>query len=282
MVISNDKYCITKGIDDKDITVTEDVENCEMPIFEKTIADIGTTTATCVTSGTCTQAEINVGIKVNLKVNNEKSYDFYVIADDGEKVTLIMDRNLGNKVAWVTKGDYTAAGGDETDYGTNGNNNLGPITVLNYLNSQINSETETWSNIAPIKSYEYINNENGTKNTYGYQKLSITNGTGVLTSQDGTITTTLTGTMRARLLTNEEANALYTANSNTTPTWLYENLSSTNTTEKPYGYWFLTANPSDSYRGCNMTYSSAITDSNDVYIGTNNGARPVIELSKSL
>ena len=60
-----------------------------------------------------------------------------------------------------------------------------------------------------VDCIEYINNLNGIANQYGYQKLSITNGTGVLTSRDGSITTTLTGTMRARLLTYDEAKGTY-------------------------------------------------------------------------
>ena len=63
-------------------------------------------------------------------------------------------------------------------------------------------------------SYEYKNNpdETGATKQYGYQKLNITNGVGILTSQDGS-TTKLTGTMRARLLTYEDANRLRTNNS---------------------------------------------------------------------
>ena len=136
--------------------------------------------------------ECDLGTAFAIQVNKDKTYKFYVLNDDGNKVTLIMDRNIGSQVAWVSKTDYITAGGSETDYGSDGNNNKGPITVLNYLNSQINSETETWTNIDPIESYEYVNNLNGTTNTVGYQKLTITNGVGVLTSQDGT-TTNLTG-----------------------------------------------------------------------------------------
>ena len=31
LFIKNNRYCITKGLDDKDITVTEDIENCKLP-----------------------------------------------------------------------------------------------------------------------------------------------------------------------------------------------------------------------------------------------------------
>ena len=227
--ISNGRYCITKKYDDNDITVTEDT-NCyfpySLPALVTTSELLGVTEInSCVEKGKVCEVNGTDPIAFAIKVNEDKTYKFYVISDDGDKVTLIMDRNIGSKVAWVSKSDYTKAGGSETDYGTTGNNNKGPITVLNYLNRKINSETETWTNIAPIESYEYVNNLNGTTNTYGYQKLTITNGVGLLTSQDGT-TTNLTGTMRARLLTYEEVNTIKTNNNGAVPTWLYENLSS--------------------------------------------------------
>ena len=52
------------------------------------------------------------------------------IAQAGE-VSLIMNKNLGKAVAWVTKEDYLAAGGTESDYGTYGNNSLGLSLLIN-------------------------------------------------------------------------------------------------------------------------------------------------------
>jgi len=289
LAVSNGRYCITKGYDDTDITITEDLEQCGVSndednvtdntgsTGEKTLSELATTSTelvvtsvdACAISGTC-----EVGTAFAIKVNEEETYKFYVIADDGEKVTLIMDRNLGDRVAWVSKTDYN----DDTNYGTYGNNNKGPTTVLNYLNSQINSQTSTWDNIDPIEEYTYDNNLNGTTNTYGYQKLTITNGVGILTSQDGTIETELEGTMRARLLTYEEASTLKTNNNETMPTWLYENLSISNTTDAPFGYWVLTAFPSDSSYGRAMNCFGF--SFNNVAYETHFGARPVIELTK--
>ena len=273
LVISNGRYCATKRESETKVTVTEDVENCTL---NRTLTQLATTETgveipACITNKTTCAA----GEKVAIKVNDTDVYTFYVIADSGDKLALIMDRNIGSKVAWSSKIDYTTAGGSETDYGSSGNNNLGPITALNYLNSQ----TANWNNIDPIESYTYANNLNGTTNSYGYQKLIVTNGTGVLTSQDGTKNTTLAGTMRARLLTYEEANTLKTNNNGTMPTWLYENLSGSNTTAAPYGYWLLTAYLSHSGYGRRMSCSGDINYHN-VYHVSSDGARPVIELSK--
>ena len=283
LAISNGRYCATKTESETKVTVTDDVETCGLSNEENnggnnpnTLTSLATTETgvsipTCVTKKTTCAA----GEKVAIKVNDTDVYNFYVIDDNNSNVTLIMDRNIGSQVAWTSKSDYTTAGGSTTDYGDYGNNNLGPITVLNYLNIQ----TSSWNNIGPIESYTYDNNLNGTANKYGYQKLTITNGTGVLTSQDGTKNTTLAGTMRARLLTNEEASTLKTNNNGTMPTWLYENLSSSNTTAAPYGYWLLTAYPFTSSDGRSMNYSGNISF-NFVYNDSVYGARPVIELSK--
>ena len=268
LAVHNGRYCITKGFEDTDITVTENYEKCELP--KEPNPNISSTSE-CVTSGTCSDTEINNGIKVNVKVNDKENYDFYVISDNGTELTLIMDRNIGTQVAWVTKVDYN----DDTNYGSYGKTDKGPITTLNYLNNQ----TANWTNIDPIESYTYDNNLNDSS---AYQKLEITNGEGVLTSKDGATTTTLTGVSRARLLTYEEADALCRVNSYKTPTWLYTNLSSSNTTEVPKAYWFLTTHPPYTYDVRAMYYDGVLTYNNMVSNETTHGTRPVITLSKNL
>ena len=253
--------------------IADNIEFVSLEIFKednsentgKTISEIGTTTFSCVTSGKCTQEEINTGIKVNVQVNDKKSYDFYVVADDGEKLTLIMDRNLGNRVAWYKDNDDTT--NDES-------NNLGPVTALKYLNS----ETETWSNIAPINSYEYINNDDGTTNNKGYQKLKIINGVGMLTSQDESPSSVIRQ-MRARMLTEEEISALAVANSDEYPKWIFANLDYSNTIEQPLGYWLLTGS-TFSPSQFSVVMSAVGLGTIPVYDETSIGARPVIEISK--
>jgi len=261
LMVKNNRYCVTKSFEEDDITVTEEPDNCKMPVKTESIM---TSENTCVTNGKCSEADILAGIKVNVKVNEAENYDFYVISDTGTELTLIMDRNIGNKVAWYTSDD-------ETD-------NFGPITVLNYLNS----ETSSWTNIPAIKNYTYDNNLNGEEKTHGYQKLEITNGIGTLTSYDGT-TKILTGTSVARLITTEEVNNLKSTNGDKIPTWLYTNLSYSNTTEQPYGYWFLTAKQSVSHYVDTMWYSRSdgpVVTFGYVIEDSECGARPVITLSK--
>jgi len=258
---------------------TTDGSNITKEINVK-VNSIMTSTHTCVTNTNtiCSSTDIKNGILVNVRVNDNEDYDFYVVSDTGSELTLIMDRNIGNKVAWASKNDYN----DDTNYGSSGNNNKGPITVLNYLNSQ----TEGWTNIPAIESYKYDNNLNGTTNIYGYQKLEITNGKGLLTSQDGNTKTELTGISRARLLTYEEATAFgcktYVSDgsaNNSCQSWLYTNLYTSANTSLPYGYWLLTTNPSSSTSARYLHCYGSI-DNSVVYNGASNVTRPVIKIKK--
>ena len=282
IAVYNNRYCVTKGPEDKDVTVTEEYESCELVTSEKTLTDLATTSIEvtsipgCLNDGT----ECTPGTPIAIKVNATEVYNFYVISEIENEVTLIMDRNIGNRVTWVSKSNYIAAGGNELDYDEGReNNNLGPITALNYLNS----ETLNWTNIPVIESYTYDNNLNGITKKYGYQKLEITNGIGKLLSQDGEKTTEVLGKNRTRLLTYEEANDLKTLNDGTTPVWLYTNLSSSNSSEStPSGYWLLTTYPSTVYSGSIRTMNSkGLADGGQyAYYEKLNGIRPVITLKK--
>jgi len=132
IAVTNGRYCITKGFDDTDVTVTEDYEECKNP-GEPEPEPIMTSENVCVTSGTCSQADINAGILVNVKVNNTQNYDFYVIADNGTELTLLMSENLGDNIEWYADDD---------------DNSQGPTTAL----AELALRTNDWTNI-PEKTY---------------------------------------------------------------------------------------------------------------------------------
>ena len=261
--ITDGKYCITKGFEDTEITVNENYEKCTIP------NPIISSTEPCVTSGTCTQEDIKRGVLVNVKVNKEKDYDFYVIADDGENITLIMDKNLGDNVKW---------------YADDNDNSHGPTTAL----AELALRTKDWENIPLIMDYTYFNNENGTTKTYGYQKLVITDGKAILTSQDGTMKTTIAGKVRARLITLEEAKTKgigCKSGRESCPSWMYINLNGTGSNKDSLGntkagYWTLTADGNDSTKAsfghCTGNVIINVTTDNRI------GIRPVITISKTL
>ncbi|MBE6144895.1 MAG: prepilin-type N-terminal cleavage/methylation domain-containing protein [Firmicutes bacterium] len=175
LAISNGTMCITKGYNDGKIDLEEDVDNCVLPTGEPQLGtlvylvktnDFATTINACATNGN----ECAPGTPFAIEVAPGEVKNFYVVSDVDNKVTLIMDRNIGNAVEW----------------NTSGNNADGPITVLNYLESQ----TSNWTNIA---------------------------------AKDYTLTDSVYGTItranaRARMLTETEANAIIGYD------WSYENL----------------------------------------------------------
>ncbi len=169
-------------------------------------------------------------------------------------IPVIMNKNLGNILAWISKEDYVTSGG--TNYGTYGNNELGPLTALEVLEER----TKNWTN---IKSYDYELIDDKT-DYYGvqvrYQPIKRTN-------------------VRARMLTYTEANSLGCTSSNKScPTWLYENTSDLSTEEAPYGYWLSTAASTYGYNVYRIRYAG---DINCIRVYNNLGVRPVIKVPKT-
>ena len=82
--------------------------------------------------------------KEEASINTSKSngcMKWYAFNDEGAStVNLLLDHNTTDKVAWVSKEDYIAAGGTETEYGSHGNNSKGPITAL----KQLKNDTKAW------------------------------------------------------------------------------------------------------------------------------------------
>ena len=135
LAMSDGRYCVTKGYSDKDITIVEEFENCNIPYILETVATTSanvTSIASCATDGT----ECATGTPFAIKVNDSETKEFYVIKDNGTTLTLIMTDNLGNQVAWYA---------DSLD------NSNGPLTAINYLDELTDAE---WSNM-PKKTYTY-------------------------------------------------------------------------------------------------------------------------------
>ena len=116
-----------------------------------------------VTNTKCTSAEA-----VSVSETKTGCMKWYVFNDDGKSktVNLLLDHNTTAKVAWVTKEDYIAAGGTEAEWGSNGNNNKGPITAL----KQLKSDTKAWNsslNARLIEASEVAKITNNTAWTAG-------------------------------------------------------------------------------------------------------------------
>ena len=160
LAINNERYCITKRFSEGDVTITEDISDCdipeEIPEGSKTLAEVvpadnggissdGSSTGegarpSCVTDKT----KCPVGTALAIQVNAEKTYKFRVLNDNGKKVTLIMAESLGDEVKWNDEEyceTYEGDEGEETwcEYYTT----FGPKYALRELKTR----TSDWTNI---------------------------------------------------------------------------------------------------------------------------------------
>ena len=255
LAISNGKWCARKSLNDEDVTIDDNIDDCSLT---KRPNPIITTNNSCLTDGICEN-----GTKLNVKVNEKENYDFYVIKDDGEELTLIMNKNIGPTVAWITKEDYEAAGGTAwvSRYGAN---DKGPLTAL----KQLEDLTKEWTN---IKTYDYtleddkpskVEQKNGINSSRTmYQPIKRTN-------------------VRARLPMLTDIENLVNWETFNIPTYLYENLSVENTVEL-YMYWVSTANSSKPGYVFGISNHGSVGSSYS-YNVVANGVRPVIKISKTI
>ena len=255
MAITNGRYCVTKGINDDDVTIKEDDGNCVPKVTEKQLSDLATTytftsldgttdaSATtvpaCATSGTC-----EAGTPFAIKVNDTETYKFYVLSDTGTKVTLIMDRNIAGCNHWIDSEDYAEANQDDgTVCETWACTDEGPITAL----KTVESETSDWTNI-PLMTYTLTDDYN---NPPYYSALTRTD-------------------VRARIISMTEVDEIIAENNGTMPEWLYSNSGS---------YWTSSPNstkPHQSWTVLNDGRTNSTTVGANVIVRV----RPVIVLNK--
>ena len=201
----------------------------------------------------CSEDDIDRGIKVHYRVSDKEAYDFYVLSNDEEKVTLIMATNIQNKVDWHSELI----------------NLKGPTSALEVLTAR----TQEWINVPVIESYKYEDEGNGFYKklcsqdlsdeevfydckddkikTRGYNGFSIKDGLGTLyfnleEEKDYEVTkqAILTGrTFRARLVEQKDLTNLILYR-NTYPDWLIDNL------KEEEGYWTMSSStlPLTQYR----------------------------------
>ena len=189
---------------------------------------------------------------------------WYTFNDEGnDTVNLLLDHNTTATVAWVSKEDYIAAGGTETEYGSHGNNSKGPITAL----KQLKSDTSSWNKsinprLIEVSEITTITGNNGWDDGEGYYYFH-TNSTTRYSGDAGT---------------NKYA-------------WLFDNTYECTTygcnvadngynRGYNYGYWTNTAYSYDSGGTLSVYYVGGLTL--DSPATTDTGVRPVVTISKSI
>ena len=220
-----------------------------------------------------TTGVLTSGDAFDCDVNGDGVYDsiterfYYVSGKDGDNssdyATLIYYNNVSSGVsnntktyAWVSKTDYVAAGGTETDYGSNGSHDKGPLTAIKQLPT-----TAQWKNVKLSNTTRNITDEKGTVrvNNFSYSGYA------------------------ARLLTFSEANKAC----GKVGTWksgeldgcqyLMENTKYSTNSNASNGPWLETTSFASNV--CNV-------DAYNLYVlsvvpSTSDGVRPAIEVSKS-
>lgn len=99
----------------------------------------------CTKNGIC-----DIGTPLAIQVGDNLIYKFYVISDDGEKVKLLMDKNLINMIEWAES-----------------INSEGPVVALN----QLNENTKNWNNIS-LRNYK-ISDGNKSYNDFFVESRAI-------------------------------------------------------------------------------------------------------------
>ena len=105
----------------------------------------------CTNTG---KAGYEIGTKYSCDPGDGKKRNFYVIEEKENQVLFIMDSNIGNS-ACLTKEDYVANGGSESNY-TGGRIQTGssPLTALNYLKQF----TKNWNQVeVSLPKYSQLN-----------------------------------------------------------------------------------------------------------------------------
>ena len=231
---------------------------------------------------------VSYGDKYTYKVNDSDTFNFYVLSIEGDKVNLIMDRNICEDGTVATEQNTCLVAWHA---GAN-NNNYGPDTAMTYLYNG----TKNWSNV-PNMELTYTDENNSDSTTDGYTGITTDNGVATITGKNGVTNTTIgtsTQPLKARLPKESEVLGTdgnhCTTNPGSCPAWLVEYLNDSSTPSSSYysnnelisglyGYWLLSSNPGYSDVARYVVYDGG------VYYGSttigNYGARPVITVSLS-
>ena len=238
-------------------------------------------------------------VKDDMEEGFEDGYYFFVLSQESDGTTnLIMERNICDDgtvatsdkkclVAWISKKDYN----DDTNYGSNGNNNKGPVTAMNYLYKA----TKDWGNVPNI----VINyTDEGSIGNYGYGTITTTDNLTKITKKDESVVIVLTDkekyiNLKARMPRYDEVHGegkclTYAENGNqygSCALWLSNYLESSSYVTGEglqnlsgiMGYWTISSFAGYSDRARNVS-CHGIVGSSEVDYGGFNGVRPVINV----
>ena len=167
---------------------------------------------------------LSVGDKYKYKVNSEDEFNFYVLSIEGDKVNLIMDRNI------CESGEATSSSTDACTvawYETSYDNTKGPITAM----TKLHNATKKWYNV-PSMNLDYDDTQDNINAGYtgntnnGYKGIKITNGVGTITNKTEDSTAPIgntTESLKSRLPKYEDEGRKYTEQNNLTEYMVIKN-----------------------------------------------------------
>ena len=278
LVLSKVTGNVTVTIVGEEIKVTKTYTNGEIVYFN-------VTTGEKCSSSDYTETQSNIGI-------NSGCMKFYAFNDDGgDTVNLILDHNTTAGVEWVSKEDYVVAGGTESDYGANGKNDKGPLTLL----AQLKTDTSSW--VGTITPANYTMDQSTQESQANYTIDYSSYKARLITAQEiAQITGNISwdeknaGTDDWYYLdsktTTESYRCRYADISECKYRWLYDRTHINcitkgclnNSDQETYGYWTASSRADSSIFVWYISFDSRFNSAN---LRSDSGVRPVIEVLKT-
>ena len=173
--VSQDGTTMTVG----DYIVSYDKDNNKQ-IAQELYKGILCKAVTTATTGNVPSGNYAYGDEYTCELGDNDEKTFFVLETNGDNVSLIMNKNIdsngkgttsGNTVAWVSKEDYIAAGGEDLSndegYCQKGDmcakNEYGPITAQKYLKNSTTSWTKLTESQISLPTSDQIYKAAGNK-----------------------------------------------------------------------------------------------------------------------
>ena len=256
-------------------------ESGELSLIDSTICTA--VTSSTKTTGNVPSGNFTPGDEYICKVKDDVEYNFFVLSTEGDRVSLILDRNINsdgtladskisslspqngiyNTVEWISKVDYDLANTDGTVCAAvqGACVDEGPITVVNFLKQATNS----WVNIPTIENTAIDDNNN-------YESFNFASRASIPTLEQ----LESVGLMTDKVVpTTSCSSLLWTMN------YLKKEACGSTMIADMMGYWVYTTHGTNAYQG-RYVASSGQVGQNTVNPsgGSSIGVRPVITVFK--
>ena len=234
----------------------------------------------------CILSSYAVGDLLKVQVSDSETQNIYVLEVNGDEIVGILDRNLGSTVAWISKDDYNAAGGNwSSDSNELKNQNLykfGPVTA----NKAFNELTSSWNKVTKkylpeattlLKLTGYYKELEASGETVNWKSKYDTDFKNFIQANEDMLNCSSGSECREAITAAGGSKYLL-------PEWATINLATTGDNSTGLGYWTSTLlNYKVASYGVNAwsVYAVGFLDHDDADISDGYGVRPVIHIYES-